>query len=62
MIINPKKIAQTKIKKLKNGYSAFAETTKVASLIQKQLEDLDICVIVDKTKHGYWFIPQNPNN
>ncbi|MBA4601588.1 hypothetical protein [Thermoactinomyces mirandus] len=59
MIISPKKIAQAKVKKLKDGYSAFAETEKVAALIRKQLKKLDIYVIVDKTDHGYWFIPHN---
>lgn len=60
MIISPKKIAQAKVKKLKDGYSAFAETEKVATLIRKQLEDQEIHVIVDKTEHGYWFIPKDP--
>ncbi|MGA8944111.1 MAG: hypothetical protein WB502_15565 [Thermoactinomyces sp.] len=59
MIISPRKIAQAKVEKLKDGYSAFAETEKVATLIRKQLKDLDIQVVIDKTEHGYWFIPQD---
>lgn len=58
MILNRKELAQAKINKLKKGYSAFAETTEVAQLIEKELEKLDMAVHIDRTPKGCWFIPE----
>ncbi|MFC7442836.1 hypothetical protein [Laceyella putida] len=60
MIINRKEMARAKLEKLKNGYSAFAETKEVADIIEKELKKLDIPVHIDRTEHGCWFIPQEP--
>ncbi|PRZ16067.1 MULTISPECIES: hypothetical protein [Laceyella] len=58
MIINRKEMARAKLEKLKNGYSAFAETQEVAEFIEKELEKLDLHVHIDRTEHGCWFIPE----
>ncbi|AUS08218.1 hypothetical protein C1X05_04815 [Laceyella sacchari] len=58
MIINRKEMARAKLEKLKNGYSAFAETQEVAEFIEKELEKLDLPVHIDRTEHGCWFIPE----
>lgn len=58
MIINRKQIAKEKLEQLKKGYSAFADTTEVAELIEKELASLDLQVVIDKTSVGSWFIPE----
>ncbi|WP_261133244.1 hypothetical protein [Bacillus sp. Marseille-Q3570] len=57
MIINRKEMAKAKVEKLKNGYSAFAETKEVAELIKKQATELNIEFVEDVTEIGSWFIP-----
>ncbi|MCF6408759.1 hypothetical protein [Pseudalkalibacillus salsuginis] len=57
MIINRKEMARAKVEKLKNGYSAFAETKEVAELIKKQAAELNIEFVEDVTEIGSWFIP-----
>jgi putative aminopeptidase FrvX len=58
MLISRKEIAQKKIQKLKDGYSAFAETKEVADYIKKELEKIEIEVHEDLTEFGCWFIPK----
>lgn len=58
MIINRKHLAKAKLEKIKKGYSAYAETEEVAQWIEKELANLDIPVHIDRTPHGYWFIPE----
>lgn len=58
MIISRKRLAQAKVEKLQKGYSAYAETAEVARLIQKELEQMDLPVHIDRTSQGYWFIPE----
>lgn len=60
MIINRKAIARAKIEKLKNGYSAFADSQEVADLIEKELTQLNMAVHIDRTSQGCWFIPEEP--
>ncbi|OEG00070.1 hypothetical protein BHF71_06385 [Vulcanibacillus modesticaldus] len=57
MIINRKELARAKVNKIKNGFSAYAETTEVIELIKKELERENISVIIDETPQGCWFIP-----
>lgn len=61
MVINRKEMARAKIEQLKQGFSAFAETSEVATIIEKELRDLDIDIHVDRTSKGSWFIPVNEN-
>ncbi|KSU83664.1 hypothetical protein QUF84_19440 [Fictibacillus enclensis] len=58
MIINRKEIAREQVKKIQNGFSAFAETKEVAELIKKELMKLNIPVHEDTTDLGSWFIPE----
>ncbi|EIT85449.1 hypothetical protein A374_09438 [Fictibacillus macauensis ZFHKF-1] len=58
MIINRKEIAQAQVKKIQEGFSAFAETREVAELIKKELLRLNIPVHEDVTEVGSWFIPE----
>jgi hypothetical protein len=57
MVINRKEMARAKIEQLKNGFSAFAETSEVAEFIEKELANLNIPIHVDRTPMGSWFIP-----
>lgn len=57
MIISRKQMARAKVEKLRNGYSAFAETKEVAELIKKELTERNIDVHEDVTELGSWFIP-----
>jgi hypothetical protein len=57
MIISRKAIAKAKIEKLKNGYSAYAETREVADLIEKEIAAMNMEVHIDRTSIGCWFIP-----
>jgi len=58
MIINRKSLAKAKLEKLKNGYSAFAETKEVAEWLEKEIATLNLAVHIDRTPHGCWFIPK----
>jgi len=61
VIISRRQIARAKIKKIKNGYSAFAETKEVIDLVKKGLEEENIPVHIDQTEQGCWFIPVKDN-
>lgn len=61
MIINRKEMARAKIRKIKNGYSAFAETQEIIALVKQELEKENIPVHIDETAKGCWFIPMNSN-
>jgi hypothetical protein len=60
MIINRKEMARAKVEKLRNGYSAFAETKEVADLIRKEAMNLNIDFEEDVTELGSWFTPVKP--
>lgn len=59
MIISRKKMANAKVNKIKNGYSAFAETKEIIEYIKKELENQNIPVHIDETNQGCWFIPMS---
>ncbi|WP_236611066.1 hypothetical protein [Halalkalibacterium ligniniphilum] len=60
MVINRKEVALKKVKKIKAGYSAFAETKEVSTFIKKELEKAGITdVYEDESDLGSWFIPGN---
>jgi len=61
MIINRRQMANSKVNKLKKGYSAFAETKEVIEYIKKELEKANIQVHIDETAQGCWFIPYKNN-
>ncbi|MEK5500670.1 hypothetical protein [Bacillus sp. FSL M8-0168] len=52
------KLARDKVNRIKLGYSAYAETDILASLIKKELKAQNISVYEDVTDFGSWFIPE----
>ncbi|WLD92359.1 hypothetical protein [Alkalihalobacillus sp. AL-G] len=60
MIISRKEMARAKVEKLRNGYSAFAETKEVAEMIKKQALSLNIDFEEEVTELGSWFTPIKP--
>ncbi|MCL7747786.1 hypothetical protein [Halalkalibacter alkaliphilus] len=59
MVINRKEMAFKKIEKIKNGFSAFAESKEVTELIRNELKKQKIDVHEDVTEVGSWFTPVN---
>ncbi|WP_202080769.1 hypothetical protein [Caldalkalibacillus salinus] len=57
MIISRKEMAKVKINQIKQGFSAFAETSEVATIIEKEISKLNINIHIDRTPMGSWFIP-----
>ncbi|ATH92766.1 hypothetical protein ACH95_02930 [Bacillus glycinifermentans] len=51
-------LARDKVNRIKLGYSAYAETDILASLIKKELKAQNIRVFEDVTDFGSWFIPE----
>ncbi|KKB74916.1 MULTISPECIES: hypothetical protein [Bacillus] len=51
-------LARDKVNRIKLGYSAYAETDILASLIKKELKAQNISVYEDVTDFGSWFIPE----
>ncbi|AFJ63092.1 conserved hypothetical protein YtzJ [Bacillus velezensis YAU B9601-Y2] len=43
--------------RIRQGYSAYAETDTLASLIKKELQICNLRVYEDLTEFGCWFIP-----
>lgn len=50
-----------KVDRLKNGYSAYAESQEVATLLKKEIQALNLHVYEDVTEVGSWFIPDKFN-
>ncbi|WP_052947745.1 hypothetical protein [Aneurinibacillus tyrosinisolvens] len=61
MVISRREMARAKVEKLKNGFSAFSETSEVIELIEKYIREENLDVHVDRTPLGCWFIPANKN-
>jgi hypothetical protein len=57
MIINRKQMVRDKLQQIIAGYSAYAETKEVTTMLKKELQLLNIEVYVDDTDRGSWFIP-----
>jgi hypothetical protein len=57
MIINRKQLVREKVQQILAGYSAYAETKEVATMLKKELQILNIDVFEDSTTIGSWFIP-----
>ncbi|KHF41060.1 hypothetical protein LQ50_06640 [Halalkalibacter okhensis] len=57
MVINRKDMARKKVEKIKNGFSAFAESKEVTELIRNELNKQKIDVHEDVTEVGCWFTP-----
>ncbi|MCY9420318.1 hypothetical protein [Bacillus paralicheniformis] len=51
-------LARDKVNRKALGYSAYAETESLASLIKRELRAQNIHVYEDVTDIGSWFIPE----
>jgi hypothetical protein len=56
-VMNRKKLVKEKIDRIKNGFSAYAETVEIANLLKKEILALNLNVHEDVTEIGSWFIP-----
>jgi hypothetical protein len=56
-IIHRKKLVKEQVDRIKNGYSAYAESVEVANLLKKEIQALNLQVYEDVTEVGFWFIP-----
>lgn len=61
MIMSAKEIALAKVRRLQNGYSAFAESNEMIRLIKRECKKLNVDVQIDETHLGSWFIPTKQN-
>lgn len=57
MLINRRAIAKEKLEQLKNGKTAYAETIEVSDYLEKQISELQMDVVIDRTERGNWFSP-----
>ncbi|QOR65824.1 hypothetical protein IM538_18740 [Cytobacillus suaedae] len=57
-IINRRKIVQEKLDLIKAGYSAYAESFEIVTLLKKEIQALNLQVHEDITNVGSWFIPE----
>ncbi|MBE4908258.1 hypothetical protein IMZ08_09340 [Bacillus luteolus] len=57
-ILNRRKIVQEKLDLIKAGYSAYAESFEIATLLKKEIQALNLQVHEDITNVGSWFIPE----
>ncbi|GGK11399.1 hypothetical protein GCM10010965_00350 [Caldalkalibacillus thermarum] len=57
MVISRKHLAKAKLEQLKNGYSAYTESTEVAFHLEREIKKHSLRVHIDRTPLGSWFIP-----
>jgi hypothetical protein len=57
MLISRKALAREKLEQLKNGQTAYAETSEVSQYIEKELASMNLDVVIDRTERGNWFYP-----
>ncbi|HET7616164.1 MAG TPA: hypothetical protein VFK27_04320 [Bacillales bacterium] len=56
--MNPKDIVKAKVRRIQDGYSAFAESNELVRLMKKEISRSNVDVFVDETNIGSWFIPK----
>lgn len=61
-IINRRKLLNEKMARIKNGYSAYAESIEIATLLKKEIQALNLNVHEEVTDIGSWFIPERVKN
>ncbi|MFT4415157.1 hypothetical protein ACLM5H_14945 [Fredinandcohnia humi] len=61
-IINRRKLLNEKMARIKNGYSAYAESMEIANLLKKEIQALNLNVHEEVTDIGSWFIPERVKN
>ncbi|WP_453994464.1 hypothetical protein [Bacillus nitroreducens] len=57
MYINRRKLVNEKMARIKNGYSAYAESPDIVIALKKEIQALNINVVEEVTELGSWFIP-----
>jgi hypothetical protein len=57
MLLNRRALAKNKLEQLRNGQTAYAETFEVSDYLEKQIADLEMNVVIDRTDRGNWFYP-----
>ncbi|MEH7226445.1 hypothetical protein V7112_21745 [Bacillus sp. JJ1566] len=57
MYINRRKLLNEKMARIKNGFSAYAESPDVINAIKKEIQALNLNVLEEVTEVGSWFIP-----
>ncbi|MET3682636.1 hypothetical protein ABID56_000717 [Alkalibacillus flavidus] len=53
------RIANEKINRLKDGYSAYAESEELIRLMKRRIQANNLTIYEDHTDIGSWFIPQD---
>ncbi|MGV4319302.1 hypothetical protein [Bacillus mojavensis] len=56
-VYSDRQLAKDQAARLRQGFSAYAETNSLASLIKKELQSNNLQVYEDLTEFGCWFIP-----
>jgi len=59
LILDQKRLVQSKIDQLKDGVIAYAESKEVIRLVKRELSKQNLHVVFDETDSGCWFIPQH---
>ncbi|NIK11073.1 hypothetical protein [Alkalibacillus almallahensis] len=53
------RLANEKVNRLKDGYSAYAETEELIRLMKRRIKANNLEIFEDHTDIGSWFIPEN---
>jgi len=56
-MLNKRRIRDEKIRQLKSGQSAYAESHELIRLIKRDIEREQLHVHYDNSRTGCWFIP-----
>ncbi|MGY0209818.1 hypothetical protein [Bacillus subtilis] len=56
-VYSDRQLAKDQAARLRQGFSAYAETNSLVSLIKKELQSHNLQVYEDLTDFGCWFIP-----
>ncbi|PKR79278.1 hypothetical protein CEY16_05930 [Halalkalibacillus sediminis] len=57
LVLQKRELADQKLNRLKNGYSAYAETEELSRMIKRRITSQKLDIHIDNTENGYWFIP-----
>ncbi|MYL58420.1 hypothetical protein GLW20_12960 [Virgibacillus halodenitrificans] len=57
LIMNERRLRDEKLKQLKQGRTAYAESGELIRLIKREIEKEHLHVYCDDTRTGCWFIP-----
>lgn len=57
LIMHQRRIRDEKIRQLKGGRTAYAESNELIRLIKRDITKENLHVLCDQTNFGCWFIP-----